>query len=100
MAVAARLRAVPSASFRWDILLDGLTNGINKTFTIPASEKFVQSGNIHIRPYLNGQRLLSGASGDYTVSESGGAGTGYDTVILAVAPKPGDNVTADFIADV
>lgn len=97
MAATARLRSIAASSFRWDVPLDGVIDGANKTFTVPASEKFVQSGNVHIRVYLNGQRLFAGASNDYTVSESGGVGTGYDTVDLSIAPVTGDLVTVDFV---
>lgn len=100
MAVVARVRSIAAVNFRWDIELDGTIDGVNTSFLIPASEKFVQSGNIKIRAYLNGQRLLDGASNDYVVSESGGLGTGFDTVELAVAPEPGDKVTADFVVDI
>ena len=33
------------------------------------------------RVYYNGERLKSGAGNDYTISESGGLGTGFDTII-------------------
>jgi hypothetical protein len=92
----ARRRSTPQALQRWDIALSGVTNGINVSFATP--EFFLQVSNLHIRVYLNGQRLREGAGNDYTVAESGGLGTGFDTVILAIAPRSGDTVTADFIA--
>lgn len=91
----ARRRAIPAALQRWDIQLVGAKNGVNVSFTTP--ENFQQAGTLHIRVYLNGQRLLEGGSNDYTVAESGGAGTGFDTVNLAVAPKSNDNLTADYV---
>jgi len=45
--------------------------------------------------YYNGTRLLW--LDDYLLVESGGGGTGYDTVVLAIAPKPGDKVFADYV---
>lgn len=81
--------------FRWNKSLIGVKDGINKTFTTP--EQFVQSGEKVIRVYLNGQRLYEGASNDYTVLESGGPGTGFDTIILAVAPLGYEIVTADYL---
>jgi hypothetical protein len=46
--------------------------------------------------YYNGQRLL--LADDYTLAESGGPGTGYDTIQTVVVPKPGDKIWADYIA--
>jgi hypothetical protein len=95
-----RLQTVPNtalANFRWNKELAGAKDGINTTFTV-IGEYFVQSGDIIIRVYLNGQRLQEGIGNDYTVSESGGPGTGYDTVTLVVAPLSWERITADYIA--
>lgn len=81
--------------FRWNKSLLGSKDGFNHTFTTP--EDFVQSGEQVIRVYLNGQRLQEGISNDYTVLESGGPGTGFDTVILVVAPLGYEKVTADYV---
>lgn len=73
----------------------GVINGVNKTFT--TSKNFIEGS---IKVYYNGQRLRVGASNDYTVSESGGAGTGFDTIELAVAPRSlpmVDVITVDYI---
>lgn len=70
----------------------GLTNGANLTYS--TSGPFLEGSEVL---YLNGRRLLRGC--DYTVSESGGAGAGFDTVALMVlAPKPGDAVIIDYTA--
>ena len=73
----------------------GVKDGVNKNFTTAAY--FNPSS---MRVYLNGQRLLEGASEDYTLAESGGLGTGFDTIILALAPitnaKP-DVLLVDYI---
>jgi hypothetical protein len=97
MAVVVRKRAIAAVVFRWDVELSGVKDGVNLTFSVPG-EKFVQTGNIGIRVHLNGQRLFLGAGNDYAVSESGGPGTGYDTVILTVPPVPWERITADYIA--
>lgn len=86
---------------REDEQLVGATNGINQVYVLPYGEKaLVADPGIKIKVYYNGQRLHEGGANDYTTSESGGAGTGFDTVTLIhVAPKPGDIVTADYIVD-
>jgi hypothetical protein len=48
----------------------------------------------------NGQRLKEGASNDYVASESGGAGTGYDTITLTFVPMAGAEWMIDFAPDV
>lgn len=71
----------------------GVMNGVNRVFMTPGI--FVnQLGGDTLQLYYNGQRLLE--VDDYTLSESGGSGPGYDTVTLLFAPKPGDKLTADY----
>ena len=86
------------SSFREDEQLVGAVNGANQIYTLPNSEKaIVADPGVKIKVYYNGQRLHEGGANDYTTSESGGSGTGFDTVtLLFVAPKPGDIVTADY----
>lgn len=60
----------------------GDIDGANTEFT--TSGKF-QPGSEKV--YYNGERLQVGASNDYTIEEGGGFGTGFDTIILAFAPK-------------
>ena len=81
---------------RLDITPAGLIDGSNPTFTTP--EIFVQVSPLVIRVYRNGQRQT--LAGDYGVSESGGVGTGYDTVtfIGKATPKTGSVVRVDYIA--
>lgn len=47
----------------------------------------------------NGQRLKEGSGHDYVVSESGGIGTGYDTITLEFIPRPSSNWVIDFVPD-
>lgn len=90
----------PGEFRRTGVALVGAINGVNMVFTTPSI--FVHaSGGDSIAVYYNGQRLFEGAANDYVVSESGGPGTGYDTVTLTFAPKgvPPSNpdiVTADY----
>lgn len=76
--------------------LVGAIDGSNTTFYTPGLEKF--SHNLpffDISVIYNGSRLL--LLDDYTVAESLGSGTGFDTVILNMAPLPGDHLFADYI---
>ena len=80
-------------------VLTGTINGINTVFT--TSVDFV-AGTEAV--FFNGVRQLLGASNDYVISESGGAGTGFDTVTVSIAPRvrPGprtdDRLTIDYDA--
>lgn len=80
-----------------DILLVGDVNNVNTVFKIP-SGSFIQDDNYRIIVYKNGVKQLY--LNDYFIAESGGPGTGYDTVILDVAPAttpaPDDVITADY----
>lgn len=80
-----------------NIILNGAIDDVNTIFTIP-SGFFVQNIIHQIVVYLNGVRQL--LSQDYLVAESGGPGTGFDTVILFRAPEtsplPIDIITADY----
>ncbi len=72
----------------------GIIDGVNTTFT---TTSFFQEGSLAV--YYNGQRLRKGASNDYTVSESGGIGTGFDTINLTFAPRSSpmvDVITVDY----
>jgi hypothetical protein len=71
----------------------GVKNAVNLVFTTP--DDFVNvTGGETIRVLYNGQRLLE--IDDYTLSESGGPSTGYDTVTMLVAPRSSDKLTADY----
>ena len=82
--------------FKFEVDLIGSKTGTNLIFTTP--DTFLQET---IRLYLNGQRLKRGAGDDYLTSESGGSGTGFDTITLAagLAPEAIDNLFADYITE-
>lgn len=84
------------ASLRFDIVPIGAIDGVNLTFTTP--EKFIQVAPLVIRVYRNGQRQAQ--VGDYTVSESGGFGTGYDTITFVAGAKikVGTVIRVDYVA--
>jgi hypothetical protein len=75
----------------------GLINSVNTVFT--TSQDFVPGTET---VYYNGVRQREGLSNDYVRSESGGIGTGFDTITLAVAPRdrpglrPDDVVIVDY----
>lgn len=83
---------------REDIELDGVVDGVNNIFTIPNGEKFLETSIYKIIVYMNGVKQFFG--GDYLIAESGGVGTGYDTVIMTTVPSPTpsppDVITADY----
>jgi hypothetical protein len=72
----------------------GVVGGGNTVFTTP--DKFVHDGTANEAVYLRGKRVLEGLGNDYVASESGGVGTGYDTVTFAVAPLAFDNILIDY----
>jgi len=47
--------------------------------------------------HVNGVRQLEGIVNDFTVSESGGAGTGFDTITFTYLPESGDHILVDFL---
>ncbi len=69
----------------------GDIDGSNKIFT--TAHKFAESS---MRVHFNGQRLTEGTTEDYTLSESGGSGSGFDTITLALAPVSPDVVLVDY----
>jgi len=94
---AADARYIATHRFRTGQPLNGVINGTNITFTVPPGDKFTHNlPFLSIKVFYNGVRLA--LLDDYMVIESGGFGTGYDTVILEVAPLPGDHILADYVA--
>lgn len=79
-----------------NVSLVGPVDGTNTVFTTP--DKFIHDGMNNEMVYLRGLRLLEGAGNDYVASESGGAGTGYDTLTFSRAPRVDDNVFVDYFS--
>lgn len=75
--------------------LGGLINGVNTNFT--TTLKFQGVGPARESVYYNGVLQEAGAGNDYVALESGGPGTGYDTVVFSFAPRSGDKVSIDFL---
>lgn len=80
-----------------DIQLVGIVNGINTIYTIPDGI-WIQNPPYKIIVYKNGVKQVLGD--DYFISESGGPGTGYNTITFVVPPAsnpaPPDYLTADY----
>lgn len=90
-----RRRSVAAADFRVGVVLLGAIDGVNLDFT--AGELWVQTPpSAAIAVFWNGVRQKLGD--DYTVSTTGPAGTG-ETVSMLEAPRAGDKLTADYVAD-
>lgn len=88
---------IATARFRTGIELVGAKDGANVEFRIPYGDRFTHNlPFLSIAVFLNGVRLK--LIDDYLIQESGGPGTGYDTVILEVVPKSLDNLLADYVA--
>lgn len=77
-----------------DVELIGAKDGVNVTFTTP---DYFRADSFKL--YVNGLRQARGLDCDYEIAESGGLGTGYDTVVLdsRLAPYIGESVVADYI---
>lgn len=94
---AAQQLFVAADRFRTGQPLTGSQDGANVTFTVPVGDKFTHNlPFFSIQVYWNGvrQKLLD----DYIVIESGGFGTGFDTVVLTIPPIPTDNLLVDYVA--
>jgi len=83
-----------------DIQLVGAVDDSNTVYSIPFG-KFIQNDLYKIIVYKNGVKQFF--LDDYFIAESGGPGSGYDTVIMVVPPTtippPDDIITADYYLD-
>jgi hypothetical protein len=70
--------------------LVGAIDGVNTVFVSPT--KFLHDGLHDEVLSYNGVEQDEGAGDDYVVSESGGIGTGFDTITTSFVPKPGDKL--------
>lgn len=76
--------------------LAGSKDGINTTYG-PTSQKFTRVPGKEERVLYNGAVQEFGVGNDYTVSESGGVGTGYDTINFSVALKSWEKLEIIYI---
>jgi hypothetical protein len=72
----------------------GVKDGVNTVFSTP--RPFLRTPEYREALYVRGRRWLEGVGCDYVAVESGGPGTGYDTIVLAVAPDAEDNMLIDY----
>jgi len=92
---------VPYA-FRDNVELVGPKNSANRIFKVPFPDKFIQGmfdeNDFRIIIDHNGRRLVENC--DYIVSESGGPGTGYDTIeIISFVPNKRSQLIADYVIE-
>jgi hypothetical protein len=77
-------------NFKENISLVGARDGVNRVYTVPAPDKFInglfQNSQLSISVYHNGKLLEQNI--DYVVAESGGVGTGFDLVIFTNYSPP------------
>ena len=86
--------AVPTSKIKDEQPLIGIQDGVNKVFT--TGVKFVHTASgIRAHVFWNGQRLVEPEN--FAASESGGVGTGYDTLTLETAPVVDDMLRVDII---
>ena len=94
----ARIQTLPASllsRFKYEVEPSGTKNGTNVVFTTP--DNFLEDT---IRLYVRGQRWQRGAGCDYVVSESGGAGTGFDTItLLRTGPRSDDAFFVDYTVE-
>ena len=87
-------------ALKQQIPLIGTQDGINKIFTIPDIFLNGTYGNNEFRVLIrhNGRDLVENK--DYFVGESGGPGTGFDTIILCFAPRDVSVLVADYYVEI
>lgn len=82
------------ASFVYNGSMVGATDGINGTFTLPSSGKYLNDLGVTIQVMINNVKQLSG----FIPNESGGTGTGFNQIIFTpTVPMSGTTITADYI---
>lgn len=75
-----------------DATLIGTRDNVNTTFTTPTAFKHTDQFKEVL--FVNG--LRQHIPEDYFVAESGGLGTGYDTIVFVTPPFPDDILTIDY----
>lgn len=86
--------------FRQNTEVLGVKDGINRIFTVPFGDKFLNQviHNQHFKILVrhNGKGLEEGL--DYVVAEGGGTGTGYNQIIfISFSPIPRSRILVDYV---
>lgn len=79
--------------------LTAQVTGSTSTFTLSGGAKAFHDPAIEVQMdiWLDGQRQVLGGTLDYTATESGGAGTGFDTLNFNFTPRAGSALIAAFL---
>lgn len=72
-------------------------DGVRVTFSI--TEDYIHTVVGKESVFYNGQRLKEGSGNDYVATESGGVGTGYDSIVMAIAPHSDAELLIDYVPD-
>jgi hypothetical protein len=72
----------------------GTIDGVNTVFS--TAKNFLHTASFQEAVYLRGLRRCEGVGADYVASESGGPGTGFDTITFANPPRVGDTIIIDY----
>jgi hypothetical protein len=86
--------------FKQHVPLTGAKDGVNRIYTVP--DKFINGpfGNNDFRILVrhNGRVLIAGC--DFTITESGGPGTGFDTLtFITFTPNSDSELIADYVTE-
>lgn len=87
--------------FRDDQPLIGIQNDLNRVYFVPPPDKFLvgtQSDGNFFFIFVTFNGLKQEENIDYVISESGGTGTGFDTVtFINKSPKPNTLLRASYV---
>lgn len=92
--------SILSFAFKQGISLIGDIDGANRTFRTP--EVFINStyGNNKFSILVRHNGRVLAENSDYFVAEGGGAGTGFNTIILTFSPGINSIILADYVVTV
>jgi hypothetical protein len=90
-------------NFKENISLVGARDGVNRLYKVPAPDKFIngafQNSEFSISVHHNGKLLEQGI--DFIVAESGGVGTGYDSIIFTnYSTVPRSRLLASYVVEI
>lgn len=90
-------------NFKENISLVGARDGVNRIYKVPTPDKFIngifQNSEFNISVHHNGKLLEQGI--DFIVAESGGNGSGYDSVIFTnYSPIARSRLLASYVVEI